>query len=80
MELEMNHEGDAMGLEQEPTDRAAAEKRGAEARARGANLFDNPFYRSEAMPAQTEQALEEWQADAEAWEAGWRLEDAVRGG
>lgn len=54
------------------------QKEGANARALGHSMFDNPHYRSEAMPAKTGESTEEWQLKAEAWELGWRAEDAMR--
>jgi hypothetical protein len=53
------------------------QKDGANARARGASMFDNPFYRSELMPAQTGRSLEEWTAQVEAWHLGWSMQDAM---
>ena len=54
------------------------QKEGANARARGASMFDNPYYRSELMPAQTGGSIEAWTAQVEAWHLGWAMEDAMR--
>ncbi len=56
----------------------AAEKAGAEARARGASFLDNPYLRAEAMPAATGATLADWRALHDAWHRGWTLEDAIR--
>jgi hypothetical protein len=57
----------------------ALEKDGARARALGRSQFDNPFLKSENMPAATGHSLEEWNAKRDAWQMGWTIEDAMRG-
>ncbi|TAX57099.1 hypothetical protein ELI01_18635 [Rhizobium leguminosarum] len=54
------------------------QKRGANARALGKSVFDNPFLKSEEMPRATGETIEEWQAKHDAWELGWRMENAMR--
>jgi hypothetical protein len=51
---------------------------GANARALGRSELDNPFLKSAAMPAATGDAVEHWNAKAEAWALGWKIEDAMR--
>jgi hypothetical protein len=51
---------------------------GANARAMGHSVFDNPHFRSEAMPAATGESIEEWQQKCDAWYFGWVTEDAMR--
>lgn len=53
---------------------------GANARARGESKGSNPYYKSDAMPANTGETIEEWSAKQSAWELGWTMEDAMRGG
>jgi hypothetical protein len=55
------------------------QKAGAEARARGESMFDNPYLRPEAMPKITGEGIAEWSAKHDAWELGWRAEDLMRG-
>jgi hypothetical protein len=55
------------------------QKAGANARARGESEASNPYYKSENMPAATGETVAEWQQKAEAWEFGWKMEDAMRG-
>lgn len=52
--------------------------RGANARAAGVSVFDNPFLRLESLPATTGESIEEWQAKQSAWDFGWKAEDAIR--
>ena len=54
------------------------QKRGAEARAQGRSIFDNPFYASDMVPAISGDDILEWQNKVEAWNLGWKIEDAVR--
>jgi hypothetical protein len=56
------------------------QRRGAEARAHGLSDIDNPFFKSAAMPAATGETEPQWAAKAQAWQAGWLAEDAMRGG
>lgn len=51
---------------------------GAEARAAGKSVFDNPFLRPEQMPAATGDSIEDWQRKHDEWDAGWKIEDAIR--
>lgn len=55
-------------------------KRGSNARALGLSELDCPFYAERECPAATGETIEQWQAKVDAWTAGWKLEDAVRGG
>ena len=55
------------------------ERAGAQARARGAGQFENPHYRSAAMPGATGEPFRSWHAKAEAWRRGWTVENAIRG-
>jgi hypothetical protein len=49
---------------------------GGMARIQGHTLRDNPYYRSENLPASESAALyRAWQMKAEAWEQGWRERD-----
>jgi hypothetical protein len=54
------------------------QKAGANARAMRKTQSDNPYYRSDQMPAATGQDVEEWNALAEAWNFGWQMEDVIR--
>jgi hypothetical protein len=54
------------------------QKAGANARARGENFLDNPYYKPEAMPAATGESVSDWQAKAKNWEFGWNMEDMAR--
>ncbi|MGJ7570685.1 CrpP-related protein [Variovorax sp. RB2P76] len=56
------------------------ETEGADARARGLSLFDNPFYKRDALPSKTHDSAATWSRKAEAWTRGWRSEDARRQG
>lgn len=56
----------------------AIQKHGANARARRESYFDNPYLKAANMPAATGETLEAWNAKAEAWSFGWRMEDAIR--
>jgi hypothetical protein len=53
-------------------------EQGTAARAAGAQLDDNPLYRSENLPVLNDESVIEWEAKASAWEAGWRLEHSIR--
>lgn len=57
---------------------AEIQRAGANARARGESQFSNPYLRSDAMPAVTGEEIEVWVSKARAWDAGWRMEDAIR--
>lgn len=54
------------------------QKEGANARAIGKSIIDNPFYKSENMPGQTGDEIDEWQLKVQAWELGWRIEDLMK--
>ena len=56
----------------------AIQKAGANARAAGGSVFDNPYGRTAAMPAATGESLAEWQLKYEAWRLGWEMENAMR--
>lgn len=44
---------------------------------RSSECWDNPFYKAEAMPAATGQSIQDWTAQATAWQSGWNLQDAL---
>ena len=52
--------------------------RGANARAAGVSVFDNPFLKAANCPAATGGMIAEWLAKERAWDFGWQMEDAVR--
>lgn len=54
------------------------QKAGAEARARGESVFDNPYLKSENMPNTTGETIDVWQSKQAQWELGWRAEDLMR--
>ncbi len=54
------------------------QKQGALARAAGRSLFDNPYLKSENMPAATGDTIEDYQAKHDAWHLGWTIENAMR--
>lgn len=54
------------------------QKRGANARALGMSQLDNPFLKSDAMPAATGENIWHWQEKHDLWDLGWHLEDAIR--
>lgn len=60
------------------TDNEELVKRGANDRARGLSPFDCPLFKREQMPATTGESVQEWNAKVDAWNLGWKLEDAVR--
>lgn len=51
---------------------------GANARARGESYFDNPYLKTEALPAYSGLSVQEWSRRHDLWELGWRMEDAMR--
>lgn len=53
---------------------------GANAMALGMCFMDNPYYKQDAMPRATGESVEQWNRKAEAWNAGWAVEDIVRAG
>jgi hypothetical protein len=55
------------------------QKAGANARALGRDRYSNPYYKVEHMPVNTGQTYEKWQADIDAWDLGWQMEDALKG-
>ena len=55
-------------------------QQGSMARAAGTNLFDNPFYHENNMPAATGEERAVWEAKVKAWDAGWIGEDTIREG
>jgi hypothetical protein len=55
-------------------------KHGAEARARGESVFDNPYAEPENMPSAADEGTVEWLEKHDAWVVGWRLEDLTRDG
>jgi len=59
-------------------ERERIQQSGAEARARGKSMFDNPYLQPDLMPARTSETLEVWQEKMLAWEYGWRVEDLQR--
>jgi len=48
---------------------------GLVARTIGQARSDNPYYRSENLPAETAAAYRAWQIKAETWELGWCEQD-----
>ncbi|MFM9925300.1 CrpP-related protein [Variovorax sp. H27-G14] len=54
------------------------ETTGADDRAHGLSLFDNPLYNRAAMPSTTGESAATWSQKAEAWTRGWQQEDARR--
>lgn len=52
------------------------QKQGANARANGLGIYDNPFLREAALPAATGESIETWCLKADAWELGWKAADA----
>lgn len=50
---------------------------GAAARAANQSRFENPFLKSENMPAATGETVEEWTAKWRAWGIGWQAEDLL---
>jgi hypothetical protein len=53
-------------------------RQGGIARAMGQSEFDNPFYKSDAMPGVTGEPMDLWKAKQAAWHHGWAIEDAMR--
>lgn len=51
---------------------------GAKAAREGLTLFDCPFYRLDALPDQSAEAIAEWRANIDAWEAGFHSEVSSR--
>jgi len=51
------------------------QRKGALANALGRPLFDNPFYKSEALPTATGEPILMWEAKCDAWELGWRINE-----
>lgn len=62
-----------------PDEHERLQRAGANARAAGRSFLDNPHLKSENCPAATGEPLEVWVAKHDAWELGWRAEDAMRG-
>lgn len=54
------------------------QKAGANARAQGRSVFDNPFLKSENCPAHTGDTIKEWERKERAWNLGWEMENAMR--
>jgi hypothetical protein len=54
------------------------QKDGANARAFGRSMFDNPYLKAEHLPAKTGETVEQWQVKHDLWELGWRAEDLMR--
>lgn len=57
---------------------AEIQKAGANARALGTCVTDNPYYKTDQMPAVTGQTVEDWNKKVEAWDFGWKMEDMMR--
>lgn len=51
---------------------------GANARANGQSIFDNPYLKVEELPAAKGISLETWINKHDAWQHGYQLEDIVR--
>lgn len=49
---------------------------GVAAHRAGKTLLENPFYRPENLPVETASAYRAWQIKAEAWEQGFRSQQA----
>lgn len=60
------------------TDIDRIRREGAQARARGATLFENPYTRPENLPAATGEPQAAWEAKHKAWIDGWDAEDHAR--
>ena len=54
------------------------QKDGANSRALGSTLLDNPYYAEKNMPYKTGELQEVRQEKIAAWELGWRAEDLLR--
>lgn len=48
------------------------------ARSQGKSFLDNPFLKTENLPAQTGQSVESWNEKAQAWRDGWECENLLR--
>lgn len=53
---------------------------GANARANGQSIADNPFFKIDNMPINTKESAESWNDKAQAWNDGWFIEDVLREG
>jgi hypothetical protein len=53
---------------------------GANAKALGASIFDNPYLKSDALPANSGDTPEQWEAKRLNWEIGYRAEELMRDG
>lgn len=54
------------------------QKQGANARALGRSVFDNPLYAAAKMPAVTGEGVDEWARKEQLWRTGWEMENAIR--
>jgi hypothetical protein len=51
---------------------------GANAKAQGRSIFDNPYLKKSALPAFSGDTPEQWEAKRAAWEIGYRVEELMR--
>jgi hypothetical protein len=51
---------------------------GANAKARGESIFDNPYLKQAALPAFSGASPDEWEAKRLNWEIGYRAEELMR--
>jgi hypothetical protein len=56
------------------------QRAGANAKARGESIFDNPYLKSAALPANSGDTPEQWEAKRLNWEIGYRAEELMRHG
>lgn len=54
------------------------QRNGANAKARGESVFDNPYLRQPALPAYSGDTAEEWDTKRLNWEIGYRVEELIR--
>lgn len=54
------------------------QKAGATARSFGRSQFDNPYLKTETMPATSGDTIDEWKGKHDAWHLGWSMEDAMQ--
>jgi hypothetical protein len=56
----------------------ALQQQGAIAKALGRSQIDNPFLKTENMPAATGELIEIWNAKRDAWQMGYTIESMMR--
>lgn len=52
-------------------------RQGADARAVGRAVFENPLYSADRAPPTTGEPIPHWIEKVGAWNLGWRIEDSV---